>query len=63
MRDVPLEPIVTVRPPIYLVLSQHGCWKCHKITPVATFAAKRIDEQIPDELRDEDDEDEGVLLC
>lgn len=59
MHDGSLEPL-TIFPPIYLVLSEHGCWRCHKITPVISLATERIDMDATHLLGEEDDQEENA---
>lgn len=45
---MPELPVLTIGPPVYLVVAQTACWKCDRVTPVVTLGTERIREEIPD---------------
>ena len=56
--EAPNVPALVIGPPVYLVLSEHGCWRCHKITPVISLGTERVDQEtgyldVDDEVAEE----------
>ena len=57
MTGGPIQPVLTLHPPVYVVLSEHECRQCHKYTPVITLAAQRVEEDGPEVSWNEADEE------
>jgi len=59
MSDGRSQPVLILHPPVYILVSEHECWPCHKITPVITLATARAQEEDRPGARLNDLDDDG----